>query len=259
MDIELELQRLQRDVAQQEQELFDLEAQVLDIEQELEGFTQRYDKLVRPLETKLTATEELIAELERKRYLAGLADERPHHSTWKAPEGYVSVADQFKRAWQQTANTAPPLIVPIKEEAKQDALSLKKLYRQLAARFHPDLTTDAAERVRRNEIMAKINEAYSQKDFDALQALMKRADTAPDQPLAALKVDELRKLRDQLAVRVQWLHTRKNNLLNGTMMDLKIESQLAAAQGRDLLAEMATNLKTAYHAAQEKLARLQRE
>ncbi len=42
--------------------------------------------------------------------------------------------------------------------------SLKQLYRQIAKKIHPDLATDEAERVRRQDLMAAVNQAYEDGD-----------------------------------------------------------------------------------------------
>ena len=47
-----------------------------------------------------------------------------------------------------------------------DEKQLKRIYRQLARRYHPDLATDPAERAARNDVMARINDAYADPRFN---------------------------------------------------------------------------------------------
>ncbi|MBZ0320941.1 MAG: hypothetical protein K8L91_31290 [Anaerolineae bacterium] len=259
MGLDDELKRLQIECIEKELALIELEAQVAELENDLSDLKTRYDGLIVPLEKKLASTEEAIQELERQRMVNKLGDYNPLESSWRPPEGYVSVADQFERAWNKSSE--PPLISPIKSTltSQEDATKLKKLYRQLASRFHPDLTTDPDERQRRHAIMARINEAYAQKDYDGLMVLSKQADVTPDTPLEALKIQELRQLRNQLNERIEYLNSRRISLMHSDLMDLKLEAQLAAKVGRDLLMEMAAQLKQDLQVAQAKLAKLQRE
>lgn len=261
MGLDDELRRLQIECIEKELALIELEAQVAELENEMSDLKTRYDSMIVPLEKKLAITEEAIKELERQRTVSKLGDYNPQESSWRPPEGYVSVADQFARAWNPNKSSEPPIITPIKSTltSQEDATKLKKLYRSLASRFHPDLTTDPDERQRRHSIMARINEAYAQKDYDGLMVLSKQADVTPDTPLEALKIQELRQLRNQLNERIEYLNSRRISLMHSDLMDLKLEAQLAAKQGRDLLVEMAGQLRQDLRVAQEKLTKLQRE
>jgi hypothetical protein len=260
MDIEQELRRLQIEIIEKELALIEYEAQLVELEQEIAEFKSRYDSQIVPLEKKLKATEDAITDLERQRRISALGDDAPQYSRWAPPEDYVSVQDQFNRAWKKDPDYVPPApkITAMPTDNSEDAARLKKLYRQLASRFHPDLTTDPDDRRRRHEIMAKINEAYAKKDYDGLNVLSKQADLTPDQPLEALKLQELRQLRDQLNERIEWLNSRRLSIMHSALMDLKLEAQLASKVGRDLLTEMATQLRTEIQAAQAKLAQLRR-
>lgn len=48
---------------------------------------------------------------------------------------------------------------------------LRRIYRDLARRYHPDLARTDAERVRREEMMLQVNAAFHERDLPALRAL----------------------------------------------------------------------------------------
>ncbi len=58
----------------------------------------------------------------------------------------------------------------IKQEDTQDK-DIRKLWKSLIVKFHPDLVTDPIEKNRREELMKKINTAYREGDFEALKIL----------------------------------------------------------------------------------------
>ncbi|MCP5101282.1 MAG: J domain-containing protein [Chloroflexi bacterium] len=60
--------------------------------------------------------------------------------------------------------------------SKDETAVLKKLYRDLARRFHPDMAVDAADRDYRTQMMMAINAAYALFDLERLQEL----DAEPD-------------------------------------------------------------------------------
>ncbi len=259
--------RLQAEIAQLESELTDLEAEILDLERELGDFVERYDQLVRPISEKLAVIRQMIADLENEHAppppQLGQPPTRPTlASSWTPPPDYVSVEEQYRRAWEvprQQAAAQPPPEAPVTRPAAGSASEsgIRKLYRQLARRYHPDLTTDPAERQRRNRLMAEINEAYSRRDSAALQALAAQPEAArTDQPWAALQVRQLEQIRAQLDRRLYHLRVQRNELIHGEMMDLKLQASFAAREGRDLLAEMAARLQREYDTCLDRLDQL---
>ena len=54
--------------------------------------------------------------------------------------------------------------------------ALRRIYRELAKRFHPDLATNQEERERREAIMLRINDAYGQRNLAALEAIAREAE-----------------------------------------------------------------------------------
>lgn len=146
---------------------------------------------------------------------------------------------QERRAVQPNDNssgTFPTVQVP----------DIKVLYRKLARRYHPDLARNDADRILSNEQMKGINQAYAAGDMTTLMRLAGiivqnsvdnlqffHTEAHPDEPLS-----ELERINRKLhAVRRQI-----SRLSSLPIVKLSLDVKLARHQGRDLLAEMATEL-----------------
>lgn len=253
MNHDAQIARLKTLIAQQETELADLETEIIDLERDLRAVVKRYDQLIAPKTARLDIIKRMIADLEHE--LAQRTTPYPEpppsspYTTWKPPADYVPVEEQFRRAWQtpsrETGPAVPsPFAGAVSSEMPANS-NLKRLYRELARHYHPDLTTDAAERERRNHLMADINAAYSNGDIDALRALAAQPQaTSAAEPLAAIQLRHLQQI---------------NELLNGDMMWIKIQVALAKREGRDYLREMANQLDREYNAYLDRLDALRRQ
>jgi hypothetical protein len=87
----------------------------------------------------------------------------------------------------------PELVTPQREKE-----AAKRLYRELARRFHPDLAAGSGERAYMTAIMASINIAYERQDVSALHNLAGELDPTAVAELAAIDNLQLRKLREKL-------------------------------------------------------------
>ena len=75
----------------------------------------------------------------------------------------------------------------------------KRLYRELARRFHPDLAAGSAERAYRTAIMSAVNNAYSSRNIQALRDLAGELDPATVAELNLTDdTQETRKLRERV-------------------------------------------------------------
>lgn len=270
-DIQRELERLRSEITNMEGVLADLEAEVLDMQHELEDFRTRYDRTVQPVATRLEAVQAAIADLEAERdarlNLLRYGPDSPVDSSrgWKPPDDYVPIEEQFRRLWESPpADAAPEIDIPQNKPRAAAADSreaqVKRLYRQLARQYHPDLATDPDERDLRNDLMARINDAYTRRDLEALQAIAHQPDGArAGEPLAALQLQELRQIREQLGQRLSELRFEHTSLLHSDLMRLKVESTLSQGRGRDLLTDLAAQLEREYEAAMHTLESLRNE
>jgi hypothetical protein len=117
---------------------------------------------------------------------------------------------------------------------------IRDLFRELARRFHPDLTNDPEEKKWRQEVMTRVNQAYTNRDLKALRALAEQPDRAIDAPdqtkeqeVKALKL-ELKRL-DGVIVD---LKARIFHLEESPAWHLKMEARMKRRSGRNLLSEM---------------------
>ena len=57
---------------------------------------------------------------------------------------------------------------------------MKRLYREVAKRIHPDLTSDRKDRAKRQQLMAEANEAYERGDEAKLNKIFTEYEWSPD-------------------------------------------------------------------------------
>lgn len=265
-DIRAEIEQLQSQIARRQAEASKLEAEVSKLERELVEFDARYEKLVAPVQALLDAVKAAIEEIEQQRHAAMYADANPQES-WTQPGEYVSVEEQYERVWGKNAHNQPPIQQPSAEPKPlastvdgDPETRLKRLFRALARRYHPDFGVDALDRDYRTRLMAMINEAYAERDIVTLQTLMDQADgVSADVPLAVLHLRDLKQSLESLERRIDALAAERTSLLRSDVMSLKVEHKMAALKGRDLLREMAEQLDQEYWTQVARLDQLRRQ
>lgn len=136
----------------------------------------------------------------------------------------------------------PPSARPAGETREE----LKRLYRQLARRFHPDMGVHEADCEYRTQMMMAINAAYAAGDLDRMKELAREPDladlTAPaddSEQLVQFLLKELARLqRRQSEIRRELAELRQKK--NYRLMQ---QARKAEAAGRDWLAEMKEQLQ----------------
>jgi len=97
-------------------------------------------------------------------------------------------------------------------DVPRDKAAEKRLYRELARRFHPDLGQTALEIAYRTEMMSAVNRAYTAGDNQALYDLAGELDPEAAAALEAITSAEIRRLKRQL-VRLQQRRRRVKHRL----------------------------------------------
>ncbi len=89
-------------------------------------------------------------------------------------------------------------LLPEMSHTERDRAAEKRLYRELARKFHPDLAPAGAERAYMTMMMTAVNLAYSQHNLAALRDLADELDPALAAELAGIETEEMRRLREQI-------------------------------------------------------------
>jgi len=239
-----EVSRRQEHTAELELDLFDLRVSLAEFERELEI-------RVRPLERELQELRGRLDQLRRDAARRAQWGERANR------EEVPDVVEQFRKAWTpKFREDAPSSAKATPSEPQQG--ELRSLYRELAKRFHPDLTTDLKLKPWREEMMAKVNLAYESNDLGALRALQQQV----ERPAQELQVG-----RDQLMIDLHSEVRRLDRVIVGLQSEierlersevalLKLDAVKARLNGYDLLASMARDFGTQIAQIRAELASL---
>ena len=134
--------------------------------------------------------------------------------------------------------------------------SLKNLYREVAKKIHPDLATSAADRIRRQQLMAEANDAYATGDEARLRAILEEYEASPEsvqgEGAAAELVRVIRTIA-QVKKRLAQIVLEIEVLRTSDIFALKARADRTAEEGRDMLREMAEDLDSQIAASRERL------
>lgn len=225
--------RLAVEVARRE--LIEAEAELADRRADIEAFEFEYEATVG---VHLLHLERINAELND--YLDRIKMRRNEKIFGTS---YRSVEDQYQKTWHSPPTTRPPKKkVAVSENTEAQ---IKKLYRQLARRYHPDLAADDAERDYRTEMMTAVNDAYAARSFAELLALAKELSghgQTGSSDKRETAVDMIQALEEELTRcqrRLRQIELNMQSLYTHPLVELSTEVKFGKQKGRDILAEMA--------------------
>ena len=223
---EQELARKRDEQEALEADLADRELRSANLRAELGAFERRYLHFVG---SRYAELDEWKAQLAERLAREQPANERAQHAAREAR----ARADETKSAAGEKAAQEPRAFVSSPE--------MKRLYREVAKRVHPDLTSDRNDRAKRQQLMAEANQAYERGDETRLAKILTAYEHSPEavegEGAGAELVRVIRRV-SQARGRLAEIEAEMQGLLRSDLYQLKSRVDEAEKSGRDVLKGM---------------------
>jgi hypothetical protein len=240
---EEELDKKRTELSHLESELADRELQLTTLRSELATFEYSYAGIVGK---RFVELDELDAQIAERLAQASPNDVRAQSTATQAR----SKAGESRNVVEKSLAVTPPT----RDTSRSQ--SLKNLYREVAKKIHPDLATSAADRIRRQQLMAEANDAYATGDEARLRAILEEYEASPEsvqgEGAAAELVRVIRTIA-QVKKRLAQIVLEIEVLRTSDIFALKARADRTAEEGRDMLREMAEDLDSQIAASRERL------
>jgi hypothetical protein len=221
-----ELARKREEQSGLESELADRELRSANLRAELGAFERQYLHFVGIRYAELDEYKAQIAER--------LAKEQPENErAQQAARDARSRAGETKSDAGEKAADEP--------RAFHASPEMKRLYREVAKRIHPDLTSDRDDRAKRQQLMAEANKAYERGSEAELTRILAEYECSPEAvkgegPGAEL-VRVIRRISEARS-RLSEIEAETQELVRSDLHQLKLRVDEAQKHGRDVLKEM---------------------
>ena len=245
---EWELKRKEIELAKLESILTQRELELATFNAELNLFQARYLKILGGLYSRLDDLEAKIAEKQAR------LNPKNREARKKAAAARAQAEESAKEAWsaeQHSHNCNTENRYNFKPTE-----NLKKLYREVAKRIHPDLAADEKQRHKQQQLMAEANRAYEDGDEVRLRAILHQWENGPESvqgdECGAKLVRVIRKIA-QVKARLRTIDIEFIKLKESSLYQLKAKVEEHEKKGLDLLAEMAVFMSQKIIEAEQRL------
>jgi hypothetical protein len=240
-----ELARKREEQAAIETELADCELRAANLRAELGAFERQYLHFVG---SRYAELDELNAQVAEQIAKSQPGNERAQKS---AREARARAASTKSTAGEKSESAPKPF---------HASAELKRLYRDVARRIHPDLTSDRDDRTKRQELMAQANEAYERGDEGMLTKVITAYECSPEAVKGAgAGADLIRVIRriSQAQSRLSEIEAELQGLLRSDLNQLKTRVDQAEQHGCDVLGEIVAKVDEQVVQAKRRLENLQ--
>lgn len=216
---------------------------------DLDGLRTRVTELEAALDTRRAEVDRVKADLAafkiRYRSKVGLLHEELDDLERAIDEAEIGEAARRNHAVEDASADAAG-VDRLESASRYTSDAVRKLFRDVAKAIHPDLASDETARDRRHSLMIEANHAYALGDEDRLRSILQAWENSPE----AVQGSDAAATRERLVRRVAQIETELNvraaemaELRESALWKLKAMVDAAAAEGKDLVAEMVVRLK----------------
>lgn len=256
--------RLRAEIEVLGQELAEMELELATAQGELASFTERYHGLIAGRMTELDRVQADLARLKMQRTPDDPALDAAARQAQARAEQTRRESEAYAAREERTGQSFSP------------SNDLKKRFRQLAQKIHPDRARDEADRAWRTQLMSEANRAYRAGNACGLEEVLSlwlegqhgsyplpgdaTGAVAPAPTFAGNEANtealgaEVAHIRQRLAA----ITAELDRLYGSRLYELFAAARVATRQGRDLLQEMADRIDQQIVLAQAELDRIGR-
>lgn len=242
---EEEVLRKREELAAVRATLAERELELVDLRSQLATFEGRYLRQVGTLYAELDEWKARILELHAQLDVSAASQAEAEEARKQARETYE---DAHGKA-SETPDFKP-------------SPDLKRLFREVAKRIHPDFSKDSVDLERRTRFMAEANRAYDVGDAEALQRILDEYQDGSDAVEGEGIGAELIRIIRQISLaktRVAAIEQELAALRQSEIALLKKQAEEMEQEGRDLLAELAASVREQVELAKKKHALLAKQ
>lgn len=233
------------------QEIAELELELATVQAEIADFSRRYHAAVGRLMVELDLLQAQIAAIE--------AERQPEDAGLKQAAAQSQAQAERSQQEQQRFEDAPKNEKMPEAKPFAPSRDLKKLYRQIAQKIHPDRAGSEDDRKWRTHLMSEATRAYRNEDETALREVLSLWQEGPAAAgaVGAGSMSALESQLQRMKARLAGIQSELDRLLASRLYELFVAARLAQRQGRDLLQEMAVTVDLQIAAARQRLQELQ--
>lgn len=223
------------------QQLSEMELEFATAQAELAEFTQRYYERVGERLIELDRLQTRIASLLAER----APDDAPAQHRAREARAQSERSDHEGRRFTERS-----------ERPFAPSGDVKRLFRQLAQKIHPDRADDEADRAWRTELMSEANRAYKNGDEMVLREILTQWQDGATARTARAASGYARQVA-QMQRRLAEIEAELKRLFASRLYEFFVAARLARDRGRDLLQELADKLDRDIGAARARQAELE--
>ena len=203
-------ERLEKAVRAAEQALIEYEIAVETFRVEVENFSRLHEQKLGPLYGRIEELDAQIAEARAAR--TGDPEDIRRAEEARAHVLPIPGVEELLHGWMDGGGLFPEAAAMLTDQAVRPpqrvrpSEEVRRLYRELARKAHPDLAQEEDERRRREEFITRVNAAYARGDETLLKELAEEWAAGPVPP------ERRPSPAEELYARLEWLAQRKELL-----------------------------------------------
>lgn len=236
IDIEAQLEQKRLDLTELEQETAERETYLTELQANMRMFESRYLNSVGVLYDELAAIEKECSKIQGLDYDVDSDTEGPDDDADEDDNGVSCGQNLFQAA------------------------KLKKLYHDVARKFHPDLAQCEDERRHRHQLMIEANRAYETGEEDRLTEMLEeglKIESVSDNSTMSTEMILLIRKINAEKHKYSAIGSKINEITSSDIYKLKLRVDNGEAMGIDLMEDMLSQLRRQIIKAKNRLEHLQ--